>query len=235
MSFFHFKNFSIRQDNSSMKVGTDAMLLGSFIPSEEHSEALEIGTGTGVISLMLAQKNNQLTIDAIEIDENAHVDASFNFLNSNFPNTINAIHADFLTWKLQKKYDLIFSNPPYYSDCLEPENELKKQSKHIGNLSIHSLFEKSSASLSVKGKLWFIYPFADQQLWDNCANLFLLHKVQSIDVFSKLSIPIRTIACYSFIPQKTIRKQFIIRTETNCYTDEYIELTKDFHNKLPIR
>lgn len=218
-----------------MKVGTDAMLLGAILQSEGHKNALEIGTGTGVISLMLAQKNKELAIDALEIDLNSFLDASLNFQNSKFLNVLNAIHVDFLEYELHKKYDLIFSNPPYYSNGLLPENQNKQQAKHIGQLTIPTLFEKMKINLTSEGKVWLIFPFNDFHLWDNVAAEFQFHKVEVTEIFSKKSIPSRLIVCYSLIPYEINRKKIVIRNETNCYTEEYVELTKDFHNRSPIR
>ena len=112
MSTFYFKEFKINQKDASMKVGTDAMVLGALIDSKQKQKGLDIGTGTGVLSLMVAQKNKYLAIDAIDIDKDNISIAKENFENSKFENTFETINKDFLNFKSSIKYDLIFSNPP---------------------------------------------------------------------------------------------------------------------------
>ncbi len=139
MSVFKFKHFSVKQSDSAMKVGTDAMLLGAFVETENKTQALDIGTGTGVLSLMLAQKNETLQITAIDIDELSAKEALINFQNSSWTNRLNVYHADFLSFKTENQYDLIVSNPPYFSTTNENKDERKAQARHISSLEIKPL------------------------------------------------------------------------------------------------
>ena len=108
-----------------MKVGTDSMILGAFIDSEQKKIGLDIGTGTGVLSLMVAQKNKHLVLHAIDIDENNISLANENFKKSKFENTFETINGDFLNFKPKIKYDLIFSNPQYYENGLLNKDKRK--------------------------------------------------------------------------------------------------------------
>ena len=117
---------------SPLKVGTDSMVLGSFISSDSKLQGLDLGAGTGVLSLMLAQKNQKLQIDAVEIDANVANECDLNFQNSKWRKNLKCISADYLQFEFNKKYDLIFSNPPYhFENTLSPDNGV--------NISKHSL------------------------------------------------------------------------------------------------
>jgi len=120
MSVFQFKHFSIQQDIAAVKVGTDAMLLGAFTDVSNASNVLEIGTGTGVISLMLAQKNPKSNIIALEIHTETAEEATSNIARSLFFNTIKVYNEDFLNYQTAIKFDVVVTNPPYFESGLVP-------------------------------------------------------------------------------------------------------------------
>lgn len=230
MSVFQFKHFSVKQSDSAMKVGTDAMLLGAFIETEEKKSALDIGTGTGVLALMLAQKNETLQISAIDIDELSAKEALINFQNSSWTNRLNLHHADFLSFETEKQYDLIVSNPPYFSTTNENKDERKAQARHISSLEIKPFINKVSALLSPNGHFWIIIPYNDVDLWYSQITANDLHIAKRINIIGKEgNEPIRCILKMNKNAFLHKPETFCIRTADNKYTQEYIDLTKDFH------
>lgn len=163
---FSFKKFDVRHGKSSMKVGVDAVLLGAWVNLEECNEILEVGTGCGVISLILAQRNPQSFITAIDIDKNSIEESTYNFLNSPWKDRLTSIIEEFPneTLKKKKKYDLIISNPPYFSSGIKQPSTSRERARHQDKLSVFSLLENGSRLLNETGKIAVIIPgeFLDQ-------------------------------------------------------------------------
>jgi tRNA1Val (adenine37-N6)-methyltransferase len=218
---------------SPLKVGTDSMLLGSFISSDSKLQGLDLGAGTGVLSLMLAQKNQKIQIDAVEIDANVANECALNFQNSKWRKNLSCISADYLHLEFKKKYDLIFSNPPYhFENLLSPDNGV--------NISKHSLlsdyiqfFQLVKQLLTENGDFWIILPFSSSDQLTKLASEHRLFLKEYICIHSKPSKKnIRVILNFSSQKQLDIcRREFVIRNENNLYSEEYIALTKDFHSK----
>jgi tRNA1Val (adenine37-N6)-methyltransferase len=206
---FHFKHFSIQQENSALKVGTDAMLLGAFVSSENAKSCLDIGAGTGVISLMLAQKNPTLEVTAIEIDAASVIDC----------------------WPTEQQFDLIVSNPPFYQNSLLSNNALKAQSKHAVFLPFDQLFEKVTRLLVENGVFWMIIPIEDLHFVCQLALLNNLFCCQQIIIEAKPGKNVRAILAFRKNEQHLIVQTICIRAENGNYTSQYIELTKEFHSK----
>ena len=218
---------------SPLKVGTDSMLLGSFISSDSKLQGLDLGAGTGVLSLMLAQKNQKLQIDAVEIDANVANECDLNFQNSKWRKNLKCISADYLQFEFKKKYDLIFSNPPYhFENILSPDNGVNI-SKHSMLCDFIQFFQLVKQLLTENGDFWIILPFSSLDQLTKLANEQGLFLKEYICIHSKPSKKnIRVIMNFSSKKQDTIReKEFVIRNENNLYSEEYIALTKDFHSK----
>ena len=230
MSVFQFKHFSIVQDNSAMKVGTDAMLLGAFIETEGRKSGLDIGTGTGVLSLMLAQNNEVILMDAVEIDPSSANEAKLNFENSKWSNRLRIYNSDFLSFESQKQYDLIVSNPPYFSTTNENMDIRKSQARHTSSLEIAPFIKKVSVMLTLNGDFWIIIPYIDFGLWleQIKANGLMISK--RIDIVGKAgNAPIRCVLKMSLSFVDCQEFFFCIRQSDNSYSNEYIELTNEFH------
>lgn len=232
MSSFSFKHFSVEQSNSALKVGTDAMVLGAFIDAENANNSLDIGSGTGVLSLMIAQKNPTIHVTAIEIDELSCLDCLRNFLNSPWNNRLNLLNSNFLTQNFSGTFDLIFSNPPFYENSLINSDTRKAKAKHESHLSFYLLFEKVSKILSEIGTFWIIMPYENANKWIENASEYSLYCIQKINIFAKPNSMKRTILVFSKIKSEMLLSDFIIRNNNNSYSDEYIQLTKDFHSKV---
>ena len=144
MSIFQFKKFSVKQDNSSMKVGTDAVLLGCWTQLRQiDKQLLEVGTGCGVISLIIAQRYNFVNIDAIDIDKASILDAKDNFNYSPWNNRLSAINDSLQTYNPDKQYDIIVSNPPYFNNSLQCPNNQRSVARHTNTLSYNDLLSYS--------------------------------------------------------------------------------------------
>lgn len=230
MSVFKFKHFTVQQSDSAMKVGTDAMVLGAFVDTSNKDHLLDVGTGTGVLSLMIAQKNESIEVTAIDIDKAAVQEASLNFRNSNWSNRLTAIHNDFLSHDFEGQYDLIVSNPPFFSTTNENNHARKAQARHVSSLEIKPFIEKVNSLLQEDGHFWLILPYSDYEQWflqfEECG----LNAARKIDIIGKEgNDPIRCVFELVKSSITTQNERFCIRNLDNSYSDEYVALTKEFH------
>lgn len=235
MSVFHFKYFSIHQSRSALKVGTDSMVLGTLINCATKTCGLDIGSGTGVLALMIAQKNTLIDLDAIELDNQSAMDCKVNFENSSWADRLNLIEANFLNYSFTKKYDLIFSNPPFFENSLENEKQNKTMARHTKSLPFNDLFEKVSALLKEDGSFWIILPFAAENKVSEIAESNGLLICDSWIIEGKPQQPVRIVLHFQKLTQqkdsKIISKIFQIRNSDGCYSEQYKNATSEFHNK----
>ncbi|GHU08856.1 tRNA1(Val) (adenine(37)-N6)-methyltransferase [Alphaproteobacteria bacterium] len=159
---FQFKQFTIRQHLCAMKVGTDGVLLGAWAKIAAHT--IDVGTGTGLIALMLAQRDSEALIDAIEIDENACLQAKDNALASPFADRIRVFHSSLSVYaaNTEMKYDLVISNPPYFEQSLKGPNQKRNAARHTDSLPLEDLIEKGRSLLSPTGRIALVLP-ADRE------------------------------------------------------------------------
>lgn len=156
---FQFKQFKVEQDRCAMKIGTDAVLMGALLPIDaNYKTALEIGSGTGVISLMIAQRTKKLQIQSIEIDVDASAQCKQNFASSPWADRLESLHADILQSTELVNYDLIFSNPPYFSQSLLSESEARNLARHINQDQFAIWLERMYNLLNDKGTLALVIP-----------------------------------------------------------------------------
>ena len=229
MSKFRFKEFSIQQDVNTHKVGTDAMLLGAYIDASRQSVGLDIGSGTGVLSLMLAQRNPSIQITCIEIDKKSSDECSANIRESPWSNRIQLINHDFIEHQFTHKFDLIFTNPPYYLTD-NSSNESNERTKHITPESLLNWLNKIANLLTKKGEFWMIWPSETSQKIIEMAHDSGLHVAKKIAIYSKINKLSRNILCFSREKKEGFNdEQFIIRNHDNSYSDAYRSLTSDFH------
>jgi tRNA1Val (adenine37-N6)-methyltransferase len=229
LSKFRFKEFSIQQDVNTHKVGTDAMLLGAYIDASRQSLALDIGAGTGVLSLMLAQRNPTIQITCIEIDEKSSEECSANIMESPWSNRIHLINNDFIEYQFTRKFDLIFSNPPYYLTD-NSSNDDTMRTKHITLTKIEEWFCKIASLLLPEGVVWMIWPSESSERIIEIALKHKLLVLSKINLYSKANNLTRTILCFSFQENNVVKEDaLIIRNHDNFYSDAYRSLTSDFH------
>jgi tRNA1Val (adenine37-N6)-methyltransferase len=229
---FKFKQFSVDDDGCSMPVGTDAVLLGAIANCDSVKSILDIGTGSGIIALMLAQRS-QANIDAIEIDESSFLKAKKNFHNSPWPERLTAIHSSFQDFsnKTTNTYDLIVSNPPFFSNSLKPHLERKRISKHDEQLNFIELISGVARLLKSHGKFTLILPYSEKDKIVQIAKTQNLHLLNIVDILPKATKkPNRAILEFGFIEPKQIKSNsFTLRSPDNAYSGKYKQITKDFH------
>jgi tRNA1Val (adenine37-N6)-methyltransferase len=237
MSKFQFKQFSIEQDRCAMKIGTDGVLLGAWTPIQHNPNSiLDIGTGTGVIALMLAQRSDAGQIDALEIDENAYEQAVDNFENSPWSETLFCFHAglDEFVEEPEDEYDLIVSNPPFYTEDYYSDNEQRDLARFADAMPFEDLIEAAALLLSEDGIFSVIIPFKEEELFIALANEYELYPKQITRVKGTPTSEIKR-SLLAFSRNEKINPQIdelVIETARHVYTSEYIELTKEFYLKM---
>ena len=173
-SFFRFKQFTVSQEKSSMKVCTDSCLFGAWVADKietkiiQPEKILDIGSGTGLLSLMLAQKS-PAQIDAVEIDAASHAQTNDNFNESMWSKRLRAYHADIKTWLSPVKYDLIVTNPPFFENDLKSGNKNKNLAKHQDGLTLAELLSSISEHLAEGGNFAVLLPFHRVQFFKQIA------------------------------------------------------------------
>jgi len=233
MNSFQFKQFSITQQHTAMKVGTDGVLLGAWSDALEGN-VLDIGTGTGLIALMLAQRSKTALIDAIELDKVASEQAQENFKSSKWNNRLTVIHSTIQSYQPNKKYDLIISNPPYFINSTKAPNNIRNAARHTDQLSFNDLIYSVKRLLADTGVFSLVLPVEEATLFINSAekeNLFLNRKCL---VKPNPTKPVKRILMeFSFIKKDIVLEELTIETKKRHeYTEEYISLTKDFYLKF---
>jgi tRNA1Val (adenine37-N6)-methyltransferase len=228
---FQFKQFSVDQTGCAMKINTDGVLLGASVSAENPKTILDIGTGTGVIALMLAQRFREAQVEAVEIDLYSAKTAESNFRNSPFSNrlTLNPIAIeDFWLQKKHQQYDLIVSNPPFYLDTLTSPKENKTLAKHAVPQFFENLLEKIPYQLSPEGSFWLILPPKTALLVKNLAQNILFLQTE-ISIFSYADdLPHRYLLSFGLNQTKTNYANFTIYAGQKVYSQAYQMLLKDF-------
>ncbi|MFD1257652.1 tRNA1(Val) (adenine(37)-N6)-methyltransferase [Mucilaginibacter terrae] len=232
MSIFRFKQFSIDQTGCAMKVNTDGVLLGALADAKHAESILDIGTGTGVIALMLAQRFATAQIDAVELDETAAQTALNNFQNSPFNSRLQ-IHTQSFQYYFKlhsdKKYDFIVSNPPFYIQSLQSPQAGKNMAKHADSDFFEQLIKFCAQQLLPCGKVWLILPLSTSALVKQLAIAQRLCVQQTISILSyPQSAPHRQILVLGFHQTETEEQRLIIYSEPKIYTDTYRSVLKDF-------
>ena len=229
---FQFKYFTISQNKSALKVGTDSMLLGALTKAKNPKYALDLGAGTGVLSLMLCQKFPSLNVDAIEIDKGAFQDCNFNLKQSSWSEQVNAIHGDYFNHVFPRSYDLIVSNPPFYLEHAPAMNNVSKLAKHTSKQDFYIFITIVKSLLAQDGTGWIIIPHAQLDFIVDCAKRVSLYINKIIFIDAKESKPnSRVVVTLSNFNTLINTSRLIIRNEDNSYSDSYINLTKEFHSK----
>ena len=232
MSVFKFKFFDIKQSDAPMKVGTDAMVLGASINIQDKKRGLDVGSGTGVLALMCVQRNPELIIEAVELDEMASKECDYNFKKSNYSDQLSATHRDFLKFDSTQKFDLVLSNPPYFQSRLENDDKRKSNSRHERSLPKEKFVKRVASLMDIDGDFWIIVPYIDAHGWVDVAmeNKLLLNRRVNL-IGKEGGEYIRVILNFSFEKKNVTENELTIRDFTNNYTSDYIELTKEFHFK----
>ena len=230
---FRFKQFTVLNDRTAMKVGTDGVLLGAWCPVDDAHHVLDVGTGCGVIALMVAQRNSQAVIDAIDIDHDAIAEAKINFSNSPWSDRLNAFEMDFNDMSTEVRYDLIISNPPFFTNGVLPTGDARTLARHSGALSYRQLIEGSTRQLSDEGNLALITPTdAEGEIIEavTFASLPVRHLTRVIPVEG--AAPKRTLWLLSRRDCPYREDTLTIAQSDGSFTREYVTLTSAFYLKM---
>jgi tRNA1Val (adenine37-N6)-methyltransferase len=229
---FAFKQFTIKQDKCAMKVGTDAVLLGAWIIPNGSKKILDIGTGTGIIALMLAQKS-PASILAIDIDKDSTEQAQLNVAQSNFRNiVVENISFQALAQITNEKFNLIVTNPPYFIDSLKSNDGNRTIARHADLLPFEDLLSGVKKLLDEKGKFCLILPKKEAELFREMAKQkgLYLSKLLRIRTRSDKDSEKRHIMQFEFKETEFSESTLVIESDRNMkYSDEYRELTKDYY------
>jgi tRNA1Val (adenine37-N6)-methyltransferase len=235
-NYFQFKQFRIVQERSAMKVGMDGVLLGAWANTSDADLILDIGTGTGLIALMLAQKNASAQIDAIEIDQEACEEAISNVQQSDWKERIQVFCQSFQEFAAESeaKYDLVVSNPPFFTNGVKAPVESRSQAHHADALPLDVLISGAVGLLQEKGRMALVLPVEMLHDVDNLANLnglFLsrLCRVKPNPVKPDFRILVELSKRPSALQEEFLMIEF---EKHHDYTPEYRELTKNFYLKF---
>ncbi len=233
---FEFKQFTIQQDRCAMKIGTDGVLLGAWTSLESEPNAiLDIGAGTGLIALMLAQKSDATTIDALEIDADAYEQCTDNFESSPWGDRLFCYHAglDEFVAEIENKYDLIVSNPPFYSEEVASGDASRDRARQNQSLPFEVLIAGVYHLLSEEGIFSTIIPFKEEADFIKLASCFGLepHRITHVKGHTTAEVK-RSLLEFRFFKAPCIINELIIEKERHQYTDAYKVLTQDFYLKM---
>ena len=220
-----------------MKIGTDGVLLGAWTPLKSNPfSILDIGAGTGILALMLAQRSNAQVIDAIEIDDDAYEQCVGNFENSDWGDRLFCYHASLEEFaeEIEDTYDLIVCNPPFYGENYKSDDAQRDLARFQDAMPFNHLIESVSKLLSEDGIFSVIIPFKEEQVFMEFASNFNLFPFQILHVKgTPTSETKRSLIAFSSNRDSTIETtELIIETSRHRYTDDYINLTKDFYLKM---
>jgi tRNA1Val (adenine37-N6)-methyltransferase len=230
-NYFEFKQFTIYQDGSAMKVGTDGVLLGAWANTNNKKHILDIGTGTGLIAIMAAQRNNIAVIDAIEIDTEASKQALENVKRTKWSDRINIVNSSLQDYITDKKYDLIISNPPFFNNSTKAAGKQRTDARHTYSLPHNDIVLFAKKHLADNGVLSLILPVNEGEDFIKFGKENLLYCSKKTFVIPKPdSQPKRLLLEFSLQNCDTQIDCFTSETEKrHIYTEEYKKLTKDFY------
>ena len=232
-NIFQFKQFSIRHQHAAMKVGTDGILLGAWANTNNAIRILDIGTGTGLIALMLAQRTSEnIIVEALEMEQQAYEEAVFNVAQSPWQNRIFVSHQSLQDFS-SEPFDLIVCNPPFFYNSMKPPEDKRKIARHADSLPMNMLAMHSKRLLSPTGTVSVIIPFVDQM---KMKSVFLENNLPCTNATQIRSrnykLPERSLLSFSSTLIKETTNELILLDENGNWTKEYSRLTKEFYLKL---
>ena len=234
--WFQFKQFTVWHDRCAMKVGTDGVLLGAWADLENAGSILDVGTGSGLIALMAAQRNPKANITAIDIEESAVIQADENFKRSPWADRLIARHASLEEFAMSTEmtFDAIVSNPPYFQQSLHSPDKTRTLARHTSHLSPEALLSNCCKLLSGSGTIHLILPITEgNQLVDKALeyNLFCIHK--TVVYPTPLSAPKRLLISLQTTEKPLLTDTLIIETGgRHQYSNDFTRITQSFYLKL---
>ncbi|HGO5815924.1 TPA: tRNA1(Val) (adenine(37)-N6)-methyltransferase [Mannheimia haemolytica] len=228
---FQFKQFFIRHDNCAMKVNTDGILLGAVAHIENCRQVLDLGTGSGLIAIMLAQRTAEnCHITALEVEPNAYLQAVENAQNSAYCNRITVIQGDVMTQQFAQKFDLIVSNPPYFQDSLAARTQERDLARSVISSSHLDWLLQAKKWLAENGRISLILPTTAAEKLITQSQPLGLHCIEQWQIFTKAGKTAkRSIVSFGLHPQQCEQRALAIYDFNNQYTPEFKTLTQDFY------
>jgi len=231
-NYFQFRQFKIEQDRCAMKVSTDACIQGAWTPtSSAIKTALDIGAGTGLLSLMLAQRNDIVKIDAIEIDQSAAKQATENIATSPWRDRITVVEADVRHHAFAKKYDLIICNPPFFINSLLSDRAARNLARHNLALSYQDLFDVIKANLDQLGYASVLLPSAEHKIWKSLVESNKWRISRELQIIPRVGQAANRVVslCMADHTSEITEEALVIRDHTDRYTQEFRELLSPFY------
>jgi tRNA1Val (adenine37-N6)-methyltransferase len=233
---FQFKEFTVEQDQCAMKIGTDSVLLGAWTSIRHNPfSILDIGAGTGILSLMMAQRSRAQTIEAIEIDDDAFEQCAENFENSIWADRLFCFHASLLEYieAVDDTFDLIICNPPFYSEDYKSDNEARDLARFNDAMPFEHLIYAAVNLLAEDGIFSVVIPNKEESDFIELASRAGLYPKRMLHVKGNPNTEIkRSLIEFSFQEQDVNLSELIIEISRHQYTQDYIDLTKDFYLKM---
>jgi tRNA1Val (adenine37-N6)-methyltransferase len=233
---FRFKQFEINQAGAAMKVGTDGVLLGAWAGLGHRPETiLDIGSGTGLIALMLAQRFDAEQIDGVEIEGQAFEACSENFEISPWSDRLFCYHASLQEFATEfgPEYDLIVSNPPYFAEGIQDLETARSQARKQCALPFTELLSGVNKLLTSKGRFELILPFREEVAFIEAAATYDLFPRQIMRVRGNEQVEVkRSLLSFSRIPEAIQQSLLTIEKSRHQYTEDYINLTREFYLKM---
>lgn len=233
-NYFQFKQFTVRQDKCAMKVSTDACIQGAWTPIDGNvSTVLDIGTGTGLLSLMTVQRNSRIHIDAIELDAEAAAQARENIASSPWWHSIRIIDADVRNHVFEKKYDMVICNPPFFNNSLLGNDNCRNSVRHTLSLSYTDLLAVMQKALKPTGYASVLLPAAEHAEWERIIKINGWYISRLLKVYPKEGMACNRIVSIS-TPIETQRTEdrLQIYTTAGNYTEQFTALMKDYYLRL---
>lgn len=231
-NYFNFKQFTINQEKSAFKVGTDGVLLGAVADISGAKSILDIGSGSGLISLMLAQRSEAM-ITAIEPDSDSYLQTRENADGSKWKDRLKVVHTDLQSFNPDGKFDLIITNPPYFSGSLKNPDPRKSAARHNDSLTSDKLLKGVMRLINDNGRFQLIMPYVEGNIFIAEANRYDLYCNEIVKIKPLPSAEIRRlILTFGRVRKKPVEKFLTIEHGRHLYTDDYINLTKDFYLKF---
>jgi len=233
-NWFRFKQFTIQQEHAAMKVGTDGVLLGAWssVPGP-GSRVLDVGTGTGLIALMIAQRTRDVRVDALEIDPSSAMQAKENFQDSSWNKRLNCLHSSYQDYAIQckDKYDLIICNPPFFTASFKTKSKEKNLARHDDSLSLEDIFRDSISLMKERAQISLIIPVQKESLASDLALEYHMYCKRLTRIIPTPEKPInRVLLEFSPIRQTCIEDELTIEQDgRHMYSDKYKALTGEFY------
>lgn len=232
-SFFTFKQFTIHHDRCAMKVGTDGVLLGAWVNLRNSHRILDIGTGTGLIALMMAQRCNDSNITAIDIDTEAVSQANENIQASPWKERVIAMQQDIRSFHPDESFDTIVSNPPYFVNSLKSSDSQRNTARHTDSLSAEDLMQKAAELLTEDGHFSIILPTKQIEDLIQISERVGLYPSRRTNVITRPGLtPKRTLMEFCKRKSSFPTDELIVELDRHVYSEAYIALTRDFYLKM---